>query len=411
MYRVLAARGRLDEWVKDKVRPVGARRRDLRQVAVGRNGGDFHGRTGPVRLRNVPPNDPCAAVLEAAAMVGMPTVAFNRGESSAATAPAVPRSTPARTAPGSSSSHAYLHPILGKHYLDVRRLLGLGDPLRRPNNATGVRYQRPDLTRYDTVAASREVIVTAGAIDLEAAVLSGIGPYAFMSSASRCARTRQSGVRTSMTMRAGVLGGLAAHGAHVDPMVGRSACSPRSIPVSQPDLMMHYGSVPFDMNTLRRLSTTARFCLTPNVTQGHSRGTVLQPRLPGPAEGRPAVLHRSRQLRRYMLTGVKLARKIAEQLPLRAWVARELAPGPDASRTTNCSTTSIAPTTPCTTRRYGAWVLSTTWRFSSAAAGQRACVEGYGSSTPRRCQKLPAVNPNITVMTMAEKCVDLLRTT
>src|SRR6478609_11957771 len=36
------------------------------------------------------------------------------------------------------------------------------------------------------------------------------------------------------------------------------------------------GSVPFDMNTLRRgyPTTDNGFCLTPNVTQGRSRGTV-----------------------------------------------------------------------------------------------------------------------------------------
>jgi hypothetical protein len=45
---------------------------------------------------------------------------------------------------------------------------------------------------------------------------------------------------------------------------------------AQPDLMMHYGSVPFDMNTVRHGYPTADngFCLTPNVTQGGSRGTV-----------------------------------------------------------------------------------------------------------------------------------------
>ena len=40
--------------------------------------------------------------------------------------------------------------------------------------------------------------------------------------------------------------------------------------------MMHYGSVPFDMNTARwgYPTTENGFCLTPNVCRGRSRGTV-----------------------------------------------------------------------------------------------------------------------------------------
>src|ERR671927_984690 len=42
--------------------------------------GDHHGRTGPVTLRQIPPQDPCGvAVLAAAAAVGLPTVRFNQG--------------------------------------------------------------------------------------------------------------------------------------------------------------------------------------------------------------------------------------------------------------------------------------------------------------------------------------------
>ena len=41
------------------------------------------------------------------------------------------------------------------------------------------------------------------------------------------------------------------------------------------DLMMHYGSVNFDMHTYRQGCPTADnvFCLTPNVTHAWSRGT------------------------------------------------------------------------------------------------------------------------------------------
>ena len=46
--------------------------------------------------------------------------------------------------------------------------------------------------------------------------------------------------------------------------------------LDRPDLMFHYGSVPFDMNTYRRGYPTSdnAFCLTPNVTRARSMGTV-----------------------------------------------------------------------------------------------------------------------------------------
>ncbi len=46
--------------------------------------------------------------------------------------------------------------------------------------------------------------------------------------------------------------------------------------LDRPDLMFHYGSVPFDMNTIRWGYPTSEnaFCLTPNVTKAKSRGTV-----------------------------------------------------------------------------------------------------------------------------------------
>ena len=99
--------------------------------------------------------------------------------------------------------------------------------------------------------------------------------------------------------------------------------------------MMHYGSVPFDMNTVRWGYPTAEnaFCLTPNVCRGRSRGTVrlrsrdfrdrarVDPRYFTDPDGHDE---------RVMLHGVKLARKIAAQPALADWVERELAPGPDA---------------------------------------------------------------------------------
>ena len=188
--------------------------------------------------------------------------------------------------------------------------------------------------------------------------------------------------------------------------------------VSQPDLMMHYGSVPFDMNTLRRgyPTTDNGFCLTPNVTQGHSRGTVrlrtrdfrdrprVDPRYFTDPEGYDE---------RIMLTGVRLARKIAEQSPLTGWVERELAPGPDASHRRR--TARLHPPVPqhrLPPGRDGADGRRST--DPMAVLDPELRVKGVSrlrvvdaSAMP----KLPSVNPNITVMTMAEKCADLIRKT
>jgi choline dehydrogenase len=184
-----------------------------------------------------------------------------------------------------------------------------------------------------------------------------------------------------------------------------------------PDLMMHYGSVPFDMNTLRwgYPTTDNGFCLTPNVTQGLSRGTVrlrsrdfrdrakVDPRYFTDPDGHD---------NRVMLAGVKLARTIAEQSPLRQWIGRELAPGPDAVTDDDLldyiHKTHNTVYHPAATARMGAdgdpmAVLDPQLRVRGA---QRLRVVD-ASAMP----KLPAVNPNITVMAMGEKCAELIKAT
>ena len=383
--------------------------------------------TETVLLRDVPPDDPCgAAVLEAAAMVGMPTVAFNRGET-------------VRNGAGwfqinadvedggrltrMSSSHAFLHPILGsRKNLEVRTDCWVSEILFDDSKrATGVRYQRPDLTGYDTVRARREIIITAGAIDTpKLLMLSGIGPTAHLREIGIDVRVDSPGVGANLDD-------------HVEGLVFWEASKPMVTTstqwweiglfttidegLAQPDLMMHYGSVPFDMNTLRHgyPTTDNGFCLTPNVTQGRSRGTVrlrsrdfrdrarVDPRYFTDPDGYDD---------RIMLAGVKLARRIAEQAPLAAWVGRELAPGPEAVTDDDlldyihhCHNTVYHP---AATARMGApsdpmAVLDPELRVKG--------VTGLRVVDASAMPKLPAVNPNITVMTMAEKCADLIRAT
>ncbi len=322
-----------------------------------------------------------------------------------------------------STSHAYLHPILGSRpNLDVRTDCRVSEiVIDDAMAATGVRYQRPDLTGYDTVSARREVIVTAGAIDTpKLLMLSGIGPTVHLREMGVQVRVDAPGVGQNLDDHVEGLVFWEASRPMVETStqwweIGLFATTEEGL--NHPDVMMHYGSVPFDMNTLRwgYPTTDNGFCLTPNVTQGLSRGTVrlrsrdfrdrprVDPRYFTDPDGHDEAV---------MLAGIRLARRIAEQEPLRGWITRELAPGPEA--VTDDELIDYAHRThntvyhPAGTARMGAAtdpmaVLDPELRVK----GVRDLRVVDASAMP----KLPCVNPNITVMTMAEKCADLIRGT
>jgi choline dehydrogenase len=269
------------------------------------------------------------------------------------------------------------------------------------------------------VSARREVVVTAGAIDTpKLLMLSGIGPAEHLRDIGIHVRVDSPGVGSNLDD-------------HVEglvfwessrPMVSTSSqwweigiFTTTQGGLAQPDLMMHYGSVPFDMNTLRRgyPTTDNGFCLTPNVTQGRSRGTVrLRSR---DFRDRPKVDPRyftdpDGHDERVMLAGIRLAREIAAQAPLKEWIGRELAPGPEVTSDDELLDyiyqTHNTVYHPAGTARMGAAddpmaVLDPALRVKGV---QRLRVVD-ASAMP----KLPAVNPNITVMMMAEKCADLIK--
>jgi choline dehydrogenase len=182
----------------------------------------------------------------------------------------------------------------------------------------------------------------------------------------------------------------------------------------RPDLMMHYGSVPFDMNTVRwgYPTTSNGFCLTPNVTRGRSRGTVrlrtrdfrdrarVDPRYFTDPGGHDLAV---------MLAGIKLARKIAAQPALRGWIERELAPGPDA--VTDEELTDYIRKTHNTVYHLAGTARMGAVDDPEAVLDPRLRVKGVsglrvadGSVMPF----LPAVNPNITTMMIGEKASDIL---
>ncbi len=381
--------------------------------------GDHHGRGGPVTIRTVPPKDPCgAALLEACAEAGIPTTPFNTGTTVVRGAHWFQINSDEDNT-RQSSSVAYLHPIMGKRpNLEIRtgvqakRLV-----LDADRRCTGVDYLSPDLIHTLRARARREVIVSCGAIDSpKLLMLSGIGPADHL---------RETGVEVAVDAP-GVGENLQDHPEGVimwearQPMVTSSTqwweigiFAGTEPGLDRPDLMFHYGSVPFDMNTYRRGYPTSEnaFCLTPNVTRARSTGTVRlrtrdfrdKPRVD------PRYFTHEHDIH-VMTYGLRLAREIAARPALAAWAGAELAPGPGV--TTDEELFGYIRDTHNTVYHPACTVKMGAPGDVSAPLDPRLRVKGVsglrvcdGSVMPH----LVAVNPCITTMMIGEKCADMIK--
>jgi choline oxidase len=382
--------------------------------------GDHHGRRGPVNIRTIAPVDPCGvALLDAAAQAGHPTSRFNEGYTVSKGAGWFQINAAADNT-RMSSSHAYLHPIMaGRPNLEVRTGSWVKRIAIEHGRAAAVEYLTPDLLTQARVCARREVILSAGAIDSpKLLMLSGVGPGAHL---------REFGIETLVDLP-GVGANLDDHVEGIvqwdslKPMVRNSTqfweiglFSTTEPGLDRPDLMMHYGCVPFDMNTARwgYPTTENGFCLTPNVCRGRSRGTVrlrssdyrdrprVDPRYFTDPDGHDEQV---------MLHGIRLARQVVAQPAMAAWAGAELAPGPDAQSDDELldymHRTHNTVYHPASTNRMGPET------DPLAVVDPRLRVRGVdglriadGSILPF----LPAVNPCITTMMIGEKCADMVR--
>ncbi len=381
--------------------------------------GEHHGHSGPVRIRSVPPRDACGvALLQACAQVGIPTTEFNSGHT--VTRGANWFQINAREdGVRSSASVSYLHPVLtGRNprpNLTVRTGVRAKRLLFDGRRCTGAEYLAPDLVRSTAVTARREVVLSCGAIDTpKLLMLSGIGPAEHLRSVGVDVLLDVPGVGENLQD-------------HPEGIVQWEACRPMvrqstqfweigifaatSDGLDRPDLMFHYGAVPFDLNTARHGYPTTEngFCLTPNVTRARSTGTIRlrsrdyrdKPRVD------PRYLADDHDVR-VMLHGVRLAREIAAQPALESWVGHELAPGADARsddelidfvrRTHN---TVYHPS--CTVR------MGSGDRAPLDARLRVKGVDGLRVADGSAMPFLVTVNPCITTMMIGEKCADMLR--
>ncbi|MCP3426430.1 GMC family oxidoreductase N-terminal domain-containing protein [Rothia sp. AR01] len=311
---------------------------------AGTPGGEHHGDSGPVHLMNIPPKDPCGnALLDACEQAGIPRARFNAGETvtNGASFFQINRQADGTRA---SSSVSYVHPIRDRenfHLItgaQVKRVL-LDEGLR----ATGVEIVDNAFGSPRTLTARREIVLSAGAVDTpKLLMLSGIGPREHLEEVGVVTAVDSPGVGSHLQDHPEAVIQWEAR----KPMVQDStqwweigiftsvdAGFDDELP-GRPNFMMHYGSVNFDMHTLRRgfPSSENVFCLTPNVPHARSRGTVrlrsldfrdkpkVDPRYFTDEEGYDM---------KVMIEGIRTARRIAEQPALAEWRGAEQFPGQD----------------------------------------------------------------------------------
>jgi choline oxidase len=386
------------------------------------DGGPLHGQDGPVHINTLPADDPCGiAVLDACGQVGIPRAEFNTGNTVVQGTNFFQVNYDPETGHRSSASAAYLHPILDSRSnlqvltgLRAKRLM-IDESLR----CIGVEVLDPDLVHTRRITARREVVLSAGAIDSpKLLMLSGVGPADHLRDVGIDVVVDSPGVGSHLQDHPeGVIQWEAKQ-----PMVSESVqwweigiFTTTEDGLDRPDLMFHYGSVPFDMHTLRQgfPTTDNGFCLTPNVTHARSRGTVrlrsidyrdkpkVDPRYFTDPDGHDM---------RVMTYGIKLAREIAAQSSLGAWTGRELYPGPgtqtDEEIANYLQHTHNTVYHPAGTVRMGTddddeSPLDAALRVKGVT-GLRVCD---ASIMP----ELVTVNPNITTMMIGERCSDLIK--
>ena len=379
--------------------------------------GVHHGHDGPVRIRQVPQADPCGvAVLDACEQASIPRVQFNDG-TTVVTGASFFQINAREDGVRSSSSVSYLHPLLDRPNLAIltehraKRLVFDG------TRCTGVEVLDPDLIHHRRFTARHEVVLSAGAIDSpKLLMLSGIGPAEHLAEVGIDVLVDAPGVGSHMQDHPeGVIQWEAKQ-----PMVTSStqwweigifaATEPG---LDRPDLMMHYGSVPFDMHTARQGYPTTEngFCLTPNVTHARSRGTVrLRSR---DFRDKPMVDPRyftDPYDMKVMVEGIKLARKIVARPAMAEWAGAELYPGPDVQTDEEIadyiSRTHNTVYHPTGSVRMGAA------DDDSSPLDPRLRVKGVTGLRVADASVMPeitTVNPNITVMMIGERCADFLK--
>jgi len=181
-----------------------------------------------------------------------------------------------------------------------------------------------------------------------------------------------------------------------------------------PDIMFHMGLEPFGMCTEPKGFNTPEhgFSMTPNITRARSRGNIQL------RSGDPAVHPRidfqyytdpEGYDERIMVEGIRRARAIVEHSPLKPWIDFEAAPGPDITSFSEVSEF-VRGTGNTVYHPAGSCAMGSETDLHTVV-DTNLRVRGIDNLRIADASVFPnhvSVNPNMTVMMIAERCADLV---
>ncbi len=314
-----------------------------------------------------------------------------------------------------SSAQAYLHPTrqTAKNLTVLTNTCVNRIVLDESNTARTVE------TATSSIHAKREIVLACGTFDTpKLLLLSGIGP-----------------AQQLQTLGIPVKVALAGVGEHLIDHPEGVICWEAQQPVPEettqywevglfskifpsaplPDIMFHFGVVPFDWNTVPLGYPTAQygFSMTPNVPRSRSEG-VVRLRSSNPADAPLIDFRYFSDAEGYdesiMLAGMKLARKIAQQPALKRWVKRELAPGIAVQNDQELS--EYARRTANTVYHPAGTCKMGDSNDPSTVVDAQLRVKGVRHLRVADASIFPtmiSVNPCMTCMMIGEKCADMLK--
>jgi choline dehydrogenase len=307
----------------------------------------------------------------------------------------------------SSASTAYLHPILDRPNLTLMLETWVSRVLFEGSRATGV------VTSDGVVAARKEVLLCAGAIDTpRLLMLSGVGPASDLSALGIDVVLDSPGVGENLLDHPesvivwetdGPIPLNSVMDSDAGLFVRRDTSDPR------PDLMFHFYQIPFTANTERLGFPLVEHgvCMTPNIPRPHSRGrmwlTSADPTVK-PALDFGYFTNPDGYDEQTLVDGFRIAREIAAQEPLKSWLKREIAPGPEVTTDEELS-------------EYGRRAGHTVYHPAGTCAigsvvDQDLRVVGIDGLRVVDASVFPTmttVNPMVTVLMIGERAADLIR--